>query len=156
MVGLLFGQVEQRQAGQGLDALQRLGNALFGRAAEHEPHVPGVFASIVVRHFRQALQLLGDLFKAFFGHRQGGEGKGAAQAFDVEHRAEAREHAVSEQGMQSLEQFIAAALQFRSQYPPRVAHQRQAQLQAIDQATVEVIHGLVLLCARAQSGRRTA
>ena len=57
--------------------------------------------------------------------------------------------------MQSAEQFSAAALQFRSQYPPRVAHQRQAQLQTVDQSTVEVIHGTVRLYARAQSGRRT-
>ncbi|MNR56088.1 hypothetical protein D3C85_1765970 [compost metagenome] len=76
---------------------------MLGRAAEHEPHVPGVLASIVVRHFRQALQLLGDLVETLFRHRQGGEGEGAAQAFDVEHRAEAREHSVIEQRMQSAE-----------------------------------------------------
>ncbi|MNN94016.1 hypothetical protein D3C81_2125670 [compost metagenome] len=56
--------------------------------------------------------------------------------------------------MEAIEQFGAAAFQFGGHYLPGIAYQRQAPLQAIDQPTVEVIHGEVLLLARVQSARR--
>lgn len=141
MVGLLLGQVEHGQAGQRLDARDGRGDALRGGAAEHEPHVPLMFAAVVVGDFRQAVEDGRHGVEAFFRHGQGGQGEGAAQAVDVEHGAEAGEGAVVQQGLHAGAQGGGVAVQFLGQRLPRAGHQRQAQLQAVDQAAVEVIHG---------------
>ncbi|MNG12050.1 hypothetical protein D3C84_956350 [compost metagenome] len=99
-----------------------------------------MLATVVVGHFGHGREQLGDGVETRFGHRQRRQGERTAQAIDVEHRTEAGEDPVVEQLMQAVEQFGAAAVQFLGQGLPRVTHQRQAQLQPIDQATVEVIH----------------
>src|SRR5690606_32289990 len=104
MVGLLLGQVEDRQAGLCFDVRDALGDAFGCGAAEYEPHVPGVFAAVVVGDFGHGGEDLGHRVEAFFRYGQGCQGEGAAKALDVEHRPKARseEHTSELQSRENL------------------------------------------------------
>ena len=115
-----------------------------------------MLAAVVVGDLGQAVEDGRYFVEAFFRHGQGGQGEGAAQAVDVEHGAEAGEGAVVQQGLHALAQGGGVAVQFLGQGVPGAVHQGQAELQAVDQAAVEVIHGRLPCRRRGRSGRRIA
>src|SRR5690606_41442294 len=67
-------------------------------------------------------------------HGQGGEGEGTAEAVDVEHGAETGQGTVVQQRLDPRTQGVRIATQLFGQRLPGLLYQRQAMLQAVDQA----------------------
>ena len=116
-----------------------------------------MLATVVVGDLRPAGEQRGDLFETRLRHAHGGQGEGTAEGLDIEQRTEAGQGAVVEQVVEAAQDVFLAAIQLGGEQRVGMRLQRQAVLQAVQQAPVELIHGGAPGRPAARcSGRRTA
>jgi len=130
--------VVNRQAGGRLNGQERGFDTGGGFRGQYEPHVQRMFTPVVVGDLRKGVNLFADTLVAFFGNRHGRETEGAAQALDLEHRAEAGEQTVGEQALDPPDQFaFSEAKRFGDSVKGSFAD-REAALHGVDDAPIKV------------------
>ena len=138
----LLGQGKHRQPGFTLDALDRRVHPLRRFGGEHEPHVEGVLATVVVRDLGQGIDPRGHFVEALLGHAQRREHEAAADALDLEQRTEAGQHAAREQAPQPLDQLLLVEADLGRDGRERPLVEREAAVQPVDQAGVDGVNGV--------------
>ncbi len=98
-----------------------------------------MLATIVVGHLGEGVDRRDDLIIVGLGHRKRGQGQAAAQALGVIHGAETAEHPALAQALQAVEQVALGDVQLLGHRREGACHQRQAILQAVDQATIDAV-----------------
>jgi hypothetical protein len=83
----------------------------------------------------------GDLGEAGLGHGQRGQHEAPAQAFDLEHRAEAGQHLGVEHALQAGEELGLGGAEAVGDLAVGLVADRKAALQGVDDAPVELVEG---------------
>ena len=131
-----LGKGVDRQASRVFDACQGLARQRGGLGRHHEPHVQRLLAAVVVRHLGEGIDGSAHGVKTILGHSHGREDELAACAFDLEQRAEAREHTLGEQAVQAFDDLLFGPADVGGDGGERVVHQRKAAVQVVDQPSV--------------------